>query len=355
MTSDGKDPLIRYVVYHGRHHAEHSGYDRVADYGLTQFPGSKTIRAKPFPRSILRDRIMWRIADGVISYDRESIATEVKTFASMLGNRDCIYHFLYGEHTYHYLGFFNNLRNNRLVVTFHHPPSTLKNAVMIDWHLRQLSGIICVGKSQIEFFAKIIGRDRVFFAPLGVDVEYYIPPKVFKNRRANMCLFVGRHLRDLPALRGIVEIVSLHRPDVQFIAVISSDHSGYLGIHPSLKLLSNVSETDLLDLYKRATILVLPLLDATANNSLLEGLSCGLPTIVTDVGSIIDYVNDECAVLVPPHASKKFAYTILDLLEDTERRQYLSEMARKQALKFAWSEVVRQLRPIYKTISQYSN
>ena len=350
MAFAGEFPKIRFVTYRGRHHAAHSGYARVAEYGLHEFPESENIHAHPISSTIIRNRIMWKIANGIVSYDRESLATEIKALSRMVMDRDCIFHLLYGEHTYQYLGKFNNVRGNRIVVSFHHPPSTLSNSVKIDWHIKQVSAIICVGRSQMNYFSEFIGPERVYFSPLGVDTKFYTPPDGNFQRDHSLCLFVGRHLRDFPTLRGVVELVSLERPDIKFVAVISPDSYDRLGVHPNLSLMSNINENTLADLYRSATVLVLPLIDATANNSLLEGLSCGVPTVVTEVGSIRDYVDDKCAILVPPNDSRKMADQVLDLLDNPAQRKILSHNARKQAIKFEWKRVVQQLGPIYKSI-----
>ncbi len=354
MESVGKFPPIRFIVYRGRHHAARSGYARVAEFGPQVFPGSLVLRGKPFPRWLIPNRLMWRIADGVIPYDRESLASELLIARQMLKDRGAIFHLLYGEHTFHYISRLNNFRQNRVVVTFHHPPSTLRNNVQVDWHIRKAAGIVVVGTSQIDYFSALVGRERVFFAPLGVDLEYYTPP-LFEERSSTLCLFVGRHLRDLPSLRGVIELVSVKRPDVEFVAVVGQEGAEYLGVHPNLKIMHNISEQALLELYRKAAVMVMPLLDATANNTLLEGMACGAPTLVTDVGSTCDYVNEQCAVLTPLYDSRKMAQELLELLDDPGRRQQLSERGRQHMLQFSWLEVVRKLGPIYQAIDQLSS
>ena len=61
----------------------------------------------------------------------------------------------------------------------------------------------------------------------------------------------------------------------------------------------NLNETELINLYQNCDALLLPVTGATANNSLLEGLACGLPVISNPVGGIPDYLDNASGWLVP--------------------------------------------------------
>lgn len=345
------NPQIRYVVYRYSHHSPHSGYSRTAEYGARIFNSEIIKVSKPLPKSIIRERILWRLADGTPGYDRASMAAELKVAWQILRERDYIYHFLYGETTYHYAGHLNNLRGNRLVATFHQPPVGIRKAVHIDWHIQQLSAVICVGRNQQEYFKGKLDDDRIFFVPLGVDTEYYTPPASFEKRNPNLCLFVGTNYRDFPTLRGVIDLVAYHRPQVQFIALTSSKSFERLGQHPNLTLLSGIPESELYNLYQTAALMVMPLHDATANNAILESMACGLPMVITDVGAVGDYVNPESAVLISPNDSRGMAEAVLDLMESPSERQKLAVESRKQAVKFAWPDVVQQLRSVYEAVA----
>lgn len=340
---------VRFVVLRHSHHSPHSGYSRVSEYGAKQYEGD-IFKARPLPRSIIRNRIMWKFANGVIAYDRTSMAAELKVAWHLLKEKGYIYHILYGENTYHYLGLLNNFRQNRLVATFHQPPSVIREGIKVDWHIRQLSAVVCVGQSQRPFFANFLDEDKIFFVPLGVDTEYFTPPTSLTERDADLCLFVGEHLRDLPTLRGVIELVAFQRPETKFVAITRPRAFERIGTHPNLTLLSGIPEAQLRDLYRSASLLIMPLKDATANNAIVEAMACGLPMVLTDIGSSRDYVNSESAVFVPPYDSQKMAEEVLNLLGDSHRRQKMSEQARQQALNFSWPRVVNQLRNVYEAV-----
>jgi glycosyltransferase involved in cell wall biosynthesis len=187
--------------------------------------------------------------------------------------------------------------------------------------------------------------------PLGVDTEYYTPPASFDARNPDLCLFVGTNYRDFPTLRGVIELVSFHRPNTQFVALTSPDSFERIGRHPNLSLLSGITESELFDLYQSAALMVMPLHDATANNAILESMACGLPIVITDVGAVRDYVNSDCAVLIPPYDSRGMAEAVLDLLDNPLERQRISERSREQALSFSWNNIMKQLQTVYEAVA----
>lgn len=344
-------PCVRFVVFRYAHHSPHSGYARTAEFGVPEYNGKIITASKPLPRSIIRERLLWRLAEGTPGYDRTSMAAELKVAWHMLTEQGCIYHFLYGETTYHHVAGLNNFRQNRLVATFHLAPLNLENLIQTHSHLRRLSAVVCVGRNQQEFFARFVGPDRVFFVPLGVDTNYFTPPDSFESRDPNLCLFVGANYRDFPTFRGVIELVSHLRPQTKFLAVTSAKAAEQIGSHPNLTVRSGIPEDEFRNLYRSAALMVMPLHEATANNAVLEAMACGLPLVLSDVGAVRDYVRPQSAALLPPHDSRRMTETVLGLLESPVDRKQMSEQARKNAEELAWPNVVKQLEAVYTAIA----
>ncbi|MCB0122858.1 MAG: glycosyltransferase family 4 protein [Caldilineaceae bacterium] len=342
---------VRFVVFRYGHHSPHSGYSRLAEYGVKEYQAQTLVIDKPLSRRLIRERLLWRLAKGTPGYDRAALAGELKVAGQLLREAGCIYHFLYGETTYHYAGLLNNLRRNRLVATFHQPIAGIQRAVQIDWHIRQLSAVVCVGSSQAEFFAKLLDPGRIFFVPLGVDTEYFCPPSTGATRDPNLCLFVGENYRDFPTLRGVIELVAYWRPQTRFVAVTSAHGAAQIGCHPNLTVRSGVPEAEFRELYRSAALMLMPLQEATANNAILESMACGLPLVVTETGSIRDYVAPQAALLTPPRNARRMAEAVIALLDDPQAQQQKSMQARAHALHFAWPTVVQQLQQVYTAIA----
>ena len=78
-------------------------------------------------------------------------------------------------------------------------------------------------------------------------------------------------------------------------------------------------------------------------------MACGLPTVITDVGAVRDYVDETCALLCPPGSVDAMVEAATQLLSDATLRERLGTAARKRAESFAWEKVGERLLSIYRS------
>ena len=124
----------------------------------------------------------------------------------------------------------------------------------------------------------------------------------------------------------------------------------FRGVIGNYEIIQNIAEADLLNLYRKSALLVMPLIDTTANNTVLEAMACGLPTIVTDIGAIHDYTNSECARFVSPFDHNEMLQAIRELLSSEIDRKKMGQEARKHSLKYDWKIIARQMHDVYEQI-----
>jgi glycosyltransferase involved in cell wall biosynthesis len=290
---------------------------------------------------------------GSLWYHRESLLSELGAAREWLRGSGRVFHYLYGENSYRYLGRMKSLgRGNRIICTYHTPPEKFMQVVKDRRSVERLDAIIVVSTMQADFFSKIIGSERVFFVPHGIDVDYF-SPAVEKPAPGKYftCLFVGSHLRDVATLAEAARLLG-GRPDIRFIVVTRPDnHAVFTGLS-NVELRTGLSDEQLRDLYRSSDILVLPLLDATANNSLLEAMACGLPVISTDLQGVRDYVNKDCSLLVPLQDARRLAAAIADLESDGTVRQRMAWASRDRALELSWESVAEQIAAVHRAVAQ---
>ena len=285
---------------------------------------------------------------------------ELTAVVDMLWHGRRIYHFLYGENGYRYLRNVPWSRKHRVICTYHVPPTVFTKVMHSVEHLKRLDAVIIIARNQWDTLASIVGEQRVFFVPHGIDTHFFRPSSSPRQGNQRICLCVGHHMRDLSTLCEVARIVGGQAPEVQFVLVDniffkdkSMDVQHYLDQFdalPNLELLIEISEADLLKMYQTSDLLLLPLHDCTTTNSLLEGIACGLPAVVTDVGGVRDYVSEDCAVLVPPRDAEAMAGQVMRLLEDETKRLRLAERSRKQALQFDWAVIAEQMKRVYRRV-----
>src|SRR5262249_62068611 len=95
----------------------------------------------------------------------------------------------------------------------------------------------------------------------------------------------------------------------------------------------------LIQLYCRAAALFMPVVDATANNAILESMACGTPVISTGVGGIPDYVDDSSGWLFPPNEVLGIVELVEKLSHERWRAESLRIGARRKAIEFSWERV----------------
>lgn len=208
---------------------------------------------------------------------------------------------------------------SRLVACFHQPPSWWR----LHWRkhgvLDGLKGIVCLSKEQEEYFAAITSASII---PLrhGVVLDFFTPVEL-NDGHAPRLLFVGHWLRNLELLEEAMKLIWQTCPEVELDCVIpfhARDRAPFVRMARNSKVRwhAGLSAEELRELYRRATLFFLPLIDCTANNGIVEALACGLPIISTRVGGIVDYVPEDCGQLCQPDMAKQHAEAVLSWLGD---------------------------------------
>ena len=217
------------------------------------------------------------------------------------------------------------------VVIGHRLSSISKNRFFSLWPLyRTFSHLICVCHSQYDYAINKLGVpaskvefvydkvDHHFFHPLSVDVDDYI-------------LAVGREQRDYETLLQAISGTGL-----KLVVVASSPWSTYqtkLQDAERVTVLRNIPYQDLRDLYARARLVVIPLVDvdyAAGVNSLLEAMAMGKAVITSRTRGIIDYVaHQETGLYVTPNSVEEMRDAILTLRGKSGELDRLGENARQ--------------------------
>lgn len=171
----------------------------------------------------------------------------------------------------------------------------------------------------------------------GVDTDFFSPAAPERTGGAVNIVFAGLWLRDFRLLKETIERLSDLASRVTFHLVVpafarTQDAHYALATFDNVRWYSGLSDTALRDLYRRADLMFLPLIDSTANNSLLEAMAVGLPLVVSDVGGVRDYLDEDCAVFVSPNTAEAAAEQIRWAMANTEECRARAARARLKAV-----------------------
>jgi len=289
------------------------------------------------------------------NYSEVSFFREVSAGLSMFSpGSPRIYHVLYGENAYRYLGWPLGFRDHHVVCTYHQPGEILETRLRKHTHIGKLSALIVVSRSQVPVVSDFISPDRIHFVPHGIDTHFFRPAHAARREAGEevySCVCVGFWLRDFAMLREVIRQTNARSLPVWFDVVApSSVCRQYLADLGNVRLHHAVAEAELLRLYQSADISLLPVTQCTASNALLESAACGLPIIASDVGGMRDYLDRDCAIFVEKGSSQQMAQGIEDLISDSPRRESLGMASRKRAMQLDWPIVAEQMKQVYRQI-----
>ena len=335
------------------HHTDSGGYDHLA-----QAVGAEVVRRPARSRWWWHRlaRSWWRkhtqISRYLLDYQYEDLRAERNLLRQARVRRPEVVHVLYGDEELDLLLRQRSRLPCPLVATFHLPGQRVKDRFDF-FHKDLLNGInaaVVVSRCQLPDFRRWLGPERVVYVPHGIDTQRFTPGANLPRQPEVRLLTVGEHMRDFKALRRIMDECDARGLPVQFNLVLPRQHRPFFTECRNARLQTDIGEPELIRRYQEADALLLPVVDATANNSVLESLACGTPVITNAVGGMSDYVNDRCGWLFDLGNVAGIVELIAEMCRHREIAASRREAARRQSLEFDWTCVARQMRTVYTTV-----
>ena len=212
-----------------------------------------------------------------------------------------------------------------------------------------LSNILRVPKQRIDVVTE--AADPIFrviddpTVSAKARVRYAIPTN------ADLLLHVGgmnRHKNVLGLLKAILKVIA-ERPNAHLAIVGSTSGNGFwdnvpelrnfVETHPPLNqhvhFTGRISDGDLVELLNDAAALVFPSFWEGFGLPAVEAMSCGVPVLASDRGSLPEVVGD-AGLFFDPESPAAIAECVLRFLGDLQLRGRLAEVALTRAKTFTW-------------------
>ena len=362
------NPKILWLRRHFSWMGQHSGYDQVCTAITKLQPGNyQSIWQEPGKRrNKVNNRLLRRLAAKAKSspvYSPASAAAEVKALWQSLLYKPHLIHITYVENIFGILPDWEKRLSLKMVGTAHHPAGWWRLLHRYPESISALDALIVPATTEVSYFEQYL-PGRVYFIPHGVDTEF------FRSKDKNLdpaakaqsprCLFSGKYLRDLRTLAEVIDKVIAQNPGIKFDIILPRDsrdrHDPSLiriARHEQVCWHADLSDEKLREVYQQGSMLVLPILDCTANNALLEAIACGLPVVSNDVGGLRDYTRNTFADLLPVGDVDGLVNAILRLADDTQEREKRSKAARSfTEQNLNWTQIAsRTIEVYYKVLS----
>lgn len=239
-------------------------------------------------------------------------------------------------------------RGGVLVGTFHASASR-QEKVHGRMKLEIYDWITLVSETQRPFFLERgYPQERLRVTYHGVDTEYFHPSPEKRRPKGGQPLrglIVGTTERDHAFAASLMKAMPANTLSLSVAA--PKNIQAYYQESESVKLLSYLSDADMLQAYQEADLLVMPLNGATANNALLESMACGTPVMVNRIGGVPEYVSPEAGILMEGKKINDWVDVLTSLASDREKLETMRFGARRCAEAKSWQAVAPQYIKLY--------
>ena len=232
----------------------------------------------------------------------------------------------------------------------------------IESKLFRLSNKVTAVSSSVAKELEEYGLDpnKVTVVKNGVDEKTFAPVQN-KNHDEKYVLYTG----GLRARKGLFDLIECAKyvcnvnPSVKFVICGKGPFLQKLrkkvrlmNIEDKMVFLGYVDRNKLLQTYQNATIQVVPSHYEGMPTVILEGMSCGLPVVATDIGGNNEVISSGSnGFLVPPKSPKILAETILKLLDDDRLRKRIGKAARDTIDEsYTWDKIANNIQDCYESI-----
>jgi glycosyltransferase involved in cell wall biosynthesis len=347
-TCDTEAPRYLLLATDDGMHGRHSSYTHLADY-IKHSNALKALRVEP--RRTVERAVVRAVNSLAVSrwYRLASLKLELNAWQSVQAGFRGVVHFMWGERDW---GFFDKLpmpSRPPLCATFHACPDTLPEIVQKVGRLRNLNAIILMSEVQRAFFeSNGVRGERIHVIHHGVDCQYFRPQLSARSDRFTV-LFVGNYRRNFVLLQRVCSLLEAYE-DICVQIVVPKTRIRLFQSHRNATIISDLTEGELRELYRKASCLLMTLEAATANNAILEAMACGLPVVSENIGGVSEYTGTKCAMLCVPGSAEALVKSILMLYEDQDMVARMSLLARERAEELDWCRVAERTVRLYENL-----
>lgn len=218
------------------------------------------------------------------------------------------------------------------------PPYNLSEERAFNFVARFCNWVVGICDATCENLRHTPGahREKIVRIYNGVDPLAIVPAESCPEKKGFTLLFVGRlaPIKDLSTLLRATAKAAQRLPDLHLWVVGNgAERSRLDSLVAELGIGENVTfwgeRLDVEGFFCAADIYCMSSLSEGLPMSLLQGMSVGLPAIVTNVGGMAEVVRNSNAGLTPPVGdSEAMADAIVQLATEPKRRRALAENAR---------------------------
>ena len=210
--------------------------------------------------------------------------------------------------------------------------------------------------------SKITGKVE-FLCENGIDTDVWkVAPITYVLKKNVRVIFVGR-LVQWKGVDLLIEAckIALTQVDLELEIIGEGKYrknlellASSLQISEKVKFVGWLSQSECAQRMSQSDIFVLPSLFECGGAVILEAMSMKLPVIATKWGGPLDYLDDDCGILIEPNSPDTFvnqlAQSIIKLSKSPELRQIIGEKGHQKVInEFDWQKKAKRMIEIYQS------
>lgn len=314
------------------------------------YPGARIVTNE---NAILRPYFLLKaLADHTKrdGYRSLNLGLELAALWEIAKKRPKLVHFLYADSDLHYLGYITRWLKIPLVANFYFSIHEFERRMPHKKFLKTISLITATGRSQKEYLSNFVSPEKIAYLPLGIDTRFFKVPahNVLRFQQKPVILHVGVNRRDFSTLKRIFLELKSRYPEISFQMVHGAAVKDQFQDLPYVYFHNFLSDEQLLEVYQKASLLLLPLLDGASSQTLNEAMATGLPVVTTDLPILSEYSVGTGIQLCKKGDAKGMVEACINLLENQGFWEESSRLARVGAERFDFSKIKGSLFDIYR-------
>ena len=200
-------------------------------------------------------------------------------------------------------------------------------------YARMFDKVLLISPHDLQAIERDAPKDNVFFSPHGVDYTFFTADPIVEKVQ-NSLIFTGNmgYAPNVDAAcffyEQIFPLVRKQVPNVRWTIVGTNPAPEIEALADDAAVTVTGRVPDLRDYLNRAQVAIDPLrVGAGLQNKVLEGMSMGLPMVITSIANEGIQAPHPDTILVADDP-ESFAQRVVELLESAEKRTQIGEAAR---------------------------
>ncbi|RPI02964.1 MAG: glycosyltransferase family 1 protein, partial [Calditrichaeota bacterium] len=242
---------------------------------------------------------------------------------------------------------------------------------MIPRSIEQATKIIAVSEFTKQDILKLFGieSEKVQVVHSGIDSHRFSTPASSARKEQirrqyllpELYILAVGHLEPRKNYAQLIEAYASMRAQKRIshhLVIVGQENWHYQNLYRRIKQLNLDSHVhflgfvdfhDLPQIYQMASLFVAPSLFEGFSFTPLEAMAAGIPVAVSNTASHPEVCSDAAAYF-DPYDVENMADTLLRLLDDSQFRQRLVHMGKKNILRFTWEKCIDETFKIYEEL-----